>query len=378
MPSLYDTKLRESDFWTAEQYVDGDQLPGAERVAFAEPAQVPAVHLLRKEDRIWRPDDYDALPTKEAHSPGYTILRDVYLVAPGMVLAEDGRFVRDESTRLNPRRLSPALERDLLIGPEGRAEWEHPGEPIDRGILISGPGVEKYGHHLLDFLPGLALLDEFGGHEDWPLLLPSHAPDWVPPMVEVFSGRPRRIERFSHRRDLRMRVGELCVPWVVREPAFHPSVAHVFDRIAATALGDGAPAAGGRRICILRGEDQDEKRRLTNAAELDALLLGRGLEGVSPEKMPFIDQVRLFAETEVAVGQAGSALHGVVFSKPGAATLELRPETYDVHGQSAIAVLRRQSFASVKGAQGTDSRMSREPWALDLDLVEQRLVELGL
>ncbi len=377
MAAQFDTRLQDSDYWTPEQFADAADLPGAERVALTEPAQVPVIHMLRREDRVWRPEDYDALPKKEAASPGYTMMRDVGLVAPGMLLTEDGRYVRDPMTRLTPARVSPAFERDLEIGAQRRREWEYDPEALDRGILIAGPGIERFGHNLLDFLPGLAMLDQFGVFTDWPLLLPEQVPSWIPPMVEIYSGRQRVIKRFSHRRHLRVRVRELCVPWIVRKPAFHPSVAEVFEKVAARATGNGAAAAPGRRICILRGKDQDDKRGLTNAEALDAMLLERGLEGVSPERMPFVDQVRLFAETEFAVGQAGSALHGVVFSKPGTAALELRPENYDVHGQSAIAVLRRQTFASVKGDQD-GGRMSRAPWTLDLELVEQRLGELGL
>jgi capsular polysaccharide biosynthesis protein len=48
-----------------------------------------------------------------------------------------------------------------------------------------------YGHQLLDFLPGLAMLDEFELFPDWPLLLPSNAPKWVPPLVDVFSHHSR-------------------------------------------------------------------------------------------------------------------------------------------------------------------------------------------
>jgi capsular polysaccharide biosynthesis protein len=104
----------------------------------------------------------------------------------------------------------------------------------------------------------------------------------------------------------------------------------------------------------------------------------RGFTSVRPESLPFLEQARLLAGAEIVAGEAGSGLHGTVFSQPGTTTLELRPETFVTHGQPAIAVLRRQSFTSVKGAQAATGRMSREPWTLDLHALEQRLGDLGI
>ena len=382
MAAHFDTILRDSDFWTPEQYVQADEFPGTERVAFSEPVSVPNIHHLRWEDRVWRPDDYAKLPTKTCHSPGYTLLDGVGLASPGMALAADGRFIADAFTRLNPKRLSESLERDLLSGPRGRAAWSAADESLDKGILIAGPGLMRFGHFLLDFLPGLAMLDQHELFTDWPLLLPANAPDWVPAMIDVFSPKPRRIVarsrkiiRFSSRQQLTSRVGSVCVPWVVRQPAFHPSVAAIFRRIA-----EGA-AAGDRgrrcesRVCIFRGKG-DEKRRLLNTEDVESLFEARGFLKVQPERLSFLDQVRLFAGAQITVGEAGSGLHGSVFAKPQTRTLELRPETYDVHGQSAIAVLMGHWFTSVKGEQAVAQRMSHAPWTLDVDAVEQRLDEL--
>jgi Glycosyltransferase 61 len=368
------TILRKSEFWTADQYVDAADLDGTARVELVPPATVPIVNRLRKqEDRVWRPEDYARLPSRRCPGPGYTMLKDVRLSFPGMALARDGRFIEDPLTRLNPPWLSPALERDLSLGAERRRDRRVKGS-VERGILLAGDGVDVYGHQLVDFLPGLAMLDEFDLFTDWPLLLPSRAPKWLPPLIEAFARHAREIRTFSHRRSVSVDVGELCVPWALRHPGFHPAANRIFDRIAGLA-GGGNGGGRGRRIFVVR--QQRQGRRLTNAGEVMGLFEARGFEPVPPEQLPFVDQVRLFAGAELVAGEAGSALHGTVFSKPGTTTIELRPETYHVQGQPAIAVLRGHTFTSVKGAQ-RGGRMSREPWALDLDSVARRLEELGV
>jgi Glycosyltransferase 61 len=368
------TILRKSEFWTPDQYVDAAELDGTARVELVPSATVPTVNRLRKqEDRVWQPEDYAGLPSRRCPGPGYTMLEGVRLSFPGMALARDGRFIEDPLTRLNPPWLSAALERDLSLGAEHRRGRRVRGS-IDRGILLAGDGVDVYGHQLVDFLPGLAMLDEFDLFTDWPLLVPSRAPQWLPPLIDVFSRHPREIRTFSHRRSVSVAVGRLCVPWVLRHPGFHPAANRIFDRIAGLAEADGNGGGGGRRIFVLR---QRQARRLTNASEVRGLFEARGFEPVPPEQLPFLDQVRLFGRAEFVAGEAGSALHGTVFSKRGTTAIELRPETYHVQGQPAIAILRGHTFTSVKGMQ-RGGRMSREPWTLDLAAVERRLEELGV
>lgn len=372
MPERHHTAVKKSDLWSPKQYVEAGDLRGSEQVALHEPADVPNVRRLHRIDQIWRPEDYPGLKTKRCDSPGYTVIRDAGVVAPGIVFARDGRFVIDDATRLGKMRLSRRVEEDLRSGADERSDWPT-AATLDRGILVSRPGLRTYGHALLDFLPGVAMLDRQKAFDGWPLLLPDNRPDWLARMVEAFCSSPREIVLFSNRQHDVTRVKRLCVPWVVRGPGFHPSAREVFTQISERAAPDQAAT---RRIFAAR-DPELEKRRLTNSAEIEAVLESRGFESVRPERLPFLEQVRLFASAEIAAGEAGSGLHGTIFSPPGTKTLELRPATYDAPGQPAIAVLMGHWFASVQGPQAGSHRMSHEPWTLDPELVERRLTELG-
>jgi hypothetical protein len=143
--SQHGTILRQSALWNADQYVDAAELDGTARVELVPPAVVPIVnHLRKQEGRVWRPEDYGALPSKPCPGPGYTMLEGIRLVSPGMALARDGRFIEDPLTRLNPRWLSQALEQELSVGAEGRRDRRVKGF-VDRGILVSRDGVNNYG-----------------------------------------------------------------------------------------------------------------------------------------------------------------------------------------------------------------------------------------
>ena len=384
--SLYGSPLRDLDRWTSAQYIESAEFDGAERYPLAEPEEVPDVRFLRRQDRVWRPNDYDELTPTQCAPPGYTLLRDVQILPGGLTLAADGRFVKDDRTRLTPPTVWPAFARFIAAGPEGRLTWPVAPQAIKKGILASGPGSNVYGHQLLDYLPGLALLEQVGAFADWPVLLRQGAPSWVIPMIEEFVGRRREIKVIpGGRARLRTDVGQLCVPWVVRSPSLHPIVRKVFSRIveAAKAEGDEPVEASSRKLYVVRGEGDDgsEKRRLINRAQVEGLFTARGFELIRPELLSFKDQVRLFAGAEVVAGEGGSGLHGVIFSAEGSVTLELRPASYKMLAQPAIAILQRQTFASVMGVDAVDEGQEGQawpPWTLELEALEERLAELEL
>lgn len=59
-------------------------------------------------------------------------------------------------------------------------------------------------------------------------------------------------------------------------------------------------------------------RNVTNAEEIEALLLERGFTVVDPERLSFLEQVRLFSQAEVIVGATGAAFGNLMFAPPRA------------------------------------------------------------
>jgi capsular polysaccharide biosynthesis protein len=382
MPSFPGVTVRKSELWSPEQYVHASAFERAQRVSLGKPAQVADLRALSRQEGDWRPSDYRLVPTQSCHEPGYTLLEDVFVTMPGLVLTGDGRFVNEAFARITPKHLSPTYERILSTTPAVRAaEWPVLPQAIEKGILLAGTGSAQYGHMLLDFLPPVSVLDHLEVLPDWPLLMPARTPPWLDAMVQAFGGRARTIVRFPRRMGVKVKVGRLCVPWVLRQSAFHPAAGEAFDRIVRThaASGRGPSGSPTRRIYIERPPpaNSSTKRQLTNADEARAFFQGRGFEPIRPELLPFADQIRLFAGARAVAGEAGSGLHGTVFSEPGITAIELRPPSFTSRAQLAIAALRQQGLVSIQGAQESKVPMSHDPWTLDLDQVEQRLSALG-
>ena len=60
-----------------------------------------------------------------------------------------------------------------------------------------------------------------------------------------------------------------------------------------------------------------QARRAVSEAELEEALAERGVRIVSPEKLSFEDQVRLFNEHDTFIGLLGSAFHSLLYALPG-------------------------------------------------------------
>ncbi len=58
-------------------------------------------------------------------------------------------------------------------------------------------------------------------------------------------------------------------------------------------------------------------RKVTNAAELENLLVGQGYVVVEPERLSFVQQVQVFQQARVIVGSSGAAMANIIFAAPG-------------------------------------------------------------
>ena len=102
-------------------------------------------------------------------------------------------------------------------------------------------------------------------------------------------------------------------------------------------LAGSAPGAtsGRRRLFISRSIARN--RRIVNEDEIWALLEPRGFEYVLAEKLPFAEQIAMFAGAEAVVAPHGAGLANLVFCAPGTRVVELFPSmTMDAYYRLSI------------------------------------------
>lgn len=118
-----------------------------------------------------------------------------------------------------------------------------------------------------------------------------------------------------------------------RSHVFHPLANDLINELLTIADSCGSAI---RRSFIMR-PNAGSVRRLSNHLEIEAIALDRGLTLIAPESLSIIDQIKLFAQSSVIVGEYGSAMHNTLFSTSGAHVLCLN---YMDICQSRISQLR--------------------------------------
>ncbi|MEO1526619.1 MAG: glycosyltransferase family 61 protein [Planctomycetota bacterium] len=66
------------------------------------------------------------------------------------------------------------------------------------------------------------------------------------------------------------------------------------------------------------------RRRLINEADLQSVLANHGIQSVETDRMPWAEQVRLFASTRQLISTHGAGLTNMLFMPPGGDVIEIR------------------------------------------------------
>lgn len=178
-----------------------------------------------------------------------------------------------------------------------------------------------YFHWLADVLSKLYLVQDLARERT--VLLPSAYAqfDFVRPSLRAFD--IRNIQFMNE--DEVVRCETLLLPDPIAPSGhFRDDVIQGVRRQLVGQFGSTGPETH-RRIYISRA--RAPKRRVSNEADVCALLQKHGFETVHAEDLPFIDQVKLFSEARYVVSNHGAGLTNMLFLQPGGSVLELRHRT---------------------------------------------------
>jgi O-antigen biosynthesis protein WbqL len=228
-------------------------------------------------------------------------------------------------------------------------------EPAPREIRADAPVSAVlhpnlvYGHFLLEMLPRIYLMGvlrdlglQFG------ILQPSALPGWVTAFLDLLVPDSNRI-LYDAKRDF-IRAPAIIAPSMMhRRYAYHPA----FNLLVAAMLRRcGVPLAGpppNRRIYVSRTRNRPGWHVMTNEAEIERAMSDAGLEIIHPQELDLGEQIKVFSQAALIVGQYSSALHNALFAPAGATVIALNRVNWY---QSMIARLRRHRLAFIKPRDG--------------------------
>lgn len=209
---------------------------------------------------------------------------------------------------------------DNVLRSERTATEMDPGETY---VLIDQPGIQVYGHLLLDIVPRIFIAETFLKRR--PKYLIRHFEPWMKDSLQHLGIEPDRF--VIMRKGQVLHFDELYVPlmpkagWAVNVGVLRSAWAHFVNKQPLGSSPSGTPPA---RLFLSRGKLKS-RPRVGNEDALYDIARRFNFELVHPETLSFADQMRLFASAGHIVGEDGSALHNAIFCR---------------HGRSMIAFMR--------------------------------------
>jgi capsular polysaccharide biosynthesis protein len=268
----------------------------------------------------------------------------------GAIVAPTGFAIKDGVALHGAAFLHP---RHHVVGVSDRLNAEDlPVRRISGPVaVICGPAHETWGHWLTDFLPRLWVLQATG--YDLPslrFLLPPDLSPFAWTLLDFFGIGPDQCVIHDHWREIIMCELVLLPTGLRADNRFSTCFAAATTwwtsilRAAATTLAPNEP-----RLFLSRAGAPQE-RQMANRMEIEAAARSAGFLCVRPEDFNVAEQVALFSQARVLVGEYGSALHNSVFARPDAVVCGLRGTSrHPSFVQSGIATALGQQAAYVFG-----------------------------
>ena len=284
------------------------------------------------------------------------------------VIAADDRVVADVTVHLKGRLEDHNVMGRLRLPPRTRL----PGTTA----VLSAPGGNTYFHWLFDVLPRLELL-RLAGHD-----------------LDAVDRFAVNSTRHGFQREMLERLGvgkhrvlsSDAVKHVECERMLLPSFPGTSDYmprwvcewLVASFLDSPAAGVPATPELLYVSRQHGRKRRIHDAARVEAMLERRGFVALYPERHSVAEQARIFNGARVVLGLHGSGFQNLVFCRPGSALVEVH-EPHPTRTTNAYWVLSRQTGVRYYGleARRASESSAEQDLVVDADALE-RIVERAI
>ena len=296
----------------------GDALRDARPGIGYEPAS-PVQRHLRPSPRLLLgpvPRSFGEWHYGDREAPAVGLYRiDTVALRADRVLIQDGRTLCIEQNGIHP-------------GSIEQARTERSAERIttidDEVVLLCGPAYQMYGHWLIDFLPRLHVLTHLGLRLDrLTYLLPHNIMPFSRRWLSLLGIADAQVRTYDTVTETCL-IGRALVPTAFRGNGRASPLLAAAAAAFRTAIIGAMPLPRTRRLFVSRRQWGNASRSMVNAELVERRLRGAGFEVVFPEELAIAEQIRLFAQARIVVGEYGSGLHNSIFCGGGSLVIGFR------------------------------------------------------
>jgi O-antigen biosynthesis protein WbqL len=330
--------------------------------------------LCRPMAMLW-PSDLDMIESPHREAPSATQDVELYALRDAVVGGAGGHAMSSNAyvwaSGAYPGYVRTWLENDIT--PE---RWVIPARPtrrVARAFAITHFN-HVWGHWLTEVYPKLFVvraLAEAGVKA--PLLLPRDVPQFIRDVIA--STLPQQEILLFEPAEEAVTVDLLMLPDMMnRGYIFHDGLRAALEHEVKASWRPGVRADPHIFVSRRRLRFQSTYREMANAKAVEDEARRAGLSIVFPERLSWADQITVFANASVIVGEFGSGLHNAIVSRAGARVVALN---WIVDVQSRIANFRGHEVGYVLPDDGQPRKYTigggQQPFTIDLAEFRRRV-----
>lgn len=224
---------------------------------------------------------------------------------------------------------------------------------------VSSAGLRIYGHWIVDLMPRLYKVLKSGISVDY-YIISSPEMAWQKQILEALEVSFDKVIFWDPKEKVIIS-DQMIIPTFDR---FNSEVraelmdVHKFLREKYASAELQAPPT--KKLYVSRTQ-WGGSRNLANRSQIDDIFKDCGFEVVMPEKLSFIEQIRLFAQASVVVGECGSGMHNCVYCRAGTRVGLLQSNTNHNFLQAQIGMFASHDIFYLIGEQSEEV----DGWKID-------------
>ena len=310
------TKISDIKSWCLAHQLPITPIPIEQQVSIAEPKLIdPPSRITHTGAGVAQlPDTYLA----EIHDAMLIAGSNLILTDAGRVTLNDEIFF-DQQQRYDLKNpyIQYANNNDMTVN------YLNQIKPlIQEGIHFCNDYSYNYYHWLIECLPRLYILDQFPHLDNVPLLIDEGLTAQQLDALKIVNSRKHPL--ITLKKGCAYSVKKLMMPVMPtvihynyyspvafdKDVLISPTAIHYVRNTIFQSLGF-TTSKGFRKLYISR--KQSDYRRLLNLEEIERFMVQRGFEIVFPEALTFANQVKLFSQAQLVVGQSGAGITNLMF-----------------------------------------------------------------
>ena len=295
--------------------------------------------------------------------------KNVYLAGLGCIVDQDNRLFVSPFMHMDKHFLQSGGNSTLIDLDGDEVRFNKKLNIIDLGdaacVPLSQPGQGIYGHWLVDILPRVMFAKSLNIKLKY--IFAQNIPSYAKVFLELLGINEEDIFVYNPNKEV-----------VLMQNCYFPShlrLGSAFSPLAAKFNQSLAPYQSpckNTKLFISRG-NYNNKQTIANSSELLDLVKCYDFEILEPHNYSIKEQIKLFSEAGLIVGEYGSAMHNTLFAHPEAKVVVLQSEATAPFVQAGIGALLNQPTGFVFGKPVRDQCNRGRSFSASLEDVRQVL-----